>query len=551
MGCLVTALLLGGCGDSHGEKSGVNEGTEAGQSTKGESVTLPESSQNETDQEDNIENMNSEESTEMTKTTEALFDGMEYAESYKSLIDSNPIMTQRFGADPYAMVYGDTVYFYMTADAFEYDAKGEVLENTYSKIRSINVVSTKDMINFTDHGSIPVAGKDGIAKWANNSWAPAAAWKNIDGKDRFFLYFADAGGGIGVLEGESPVGPFVDPLGKGLIRRDMENCGNVLWLFDPAVLVDDDGRAYIYFGGGVPEGCAADPGTGRVAELGDDMISLKGVPVRTEAPYLFEDSGIHKYNDKYYYTFCSNFSVDAAGTEKYGFTTGEIICMVSDSPMGPFTFQERILKNPGAYFGVGGNNHHCVFCFQDHWYITYHARSLEQKLGVIKGYRSTHIDEFTYNADGIIGEIKQTLRGREQLHNVDPYVETNATTVSVLGGLTTTPLAADEAGAYGVMVLDEIKDGAFVKVSSVDFGSEGAKKLSVKVKGVKSANNAIQARIEFLKGKTIATVSLAEISEDGYGTVTVDLDESVTGVHDLYFVFAGSDYQVLSWEFTK
>lgn len=31
---------------------------------------------------------------------------------YKGINDTNPLMTQRFGADPYAMVYKDRVYIY-------------------------------------------------------------------------------------------------------------------------------------------------------------------------------------------------------------------------------------------------------------------------------------------------------------------------------------------------------------------------------------------------------------------------------------------------------
>lgn len=115
----------------------------------------------------------------------AYFENIELTESYKGLEDTNPLMTQRFGADPYAMEYKGRVYFYMTADAFEYEG-GEVRENTYSKIHQINVISTADMVNFTDHGSIEAAGSQGAAKWASNSWAPAAAWKEINGQDKFF-----------------------------------------------------------------------------------------------------------------------------------------------------------------------------------------------------------------------------------------------------------------------------------------------------------------------------------------------------------------------------
>ncbi len=58
---------------------------------------------------------------------------------YKGVDDTNPLMTQRFGADPYAMVYRDRVYIYMTADVFEYNTDGNVKENTYSKIGRAHV----------------------------------------------------------------------------------------------------------------------------------------------------------------------------------------------------------------------------------------------------------------------------------------------------------------------------------------------------------------------------------------------------------------------------
>ena len=94
------------------------------------------------------------------------------------------------------------------------------------------------MVNWTDHGSINVAGSGGAAAWASNSWAPAACHKTINGKEKFFLYFANNGNGIGVLTSDSPTGPWIDPIGKPLISRNTPNCSNVTWLFDPAVLVD-------------------------------------------------------------------------------------------------------------------------------------------------------------------------------------------------------------------------------------------------------------------------------------------------------------------------
>ena len=490
--------------------------------------------------------------TPTVKPAETWFENVKPVKAYKGLEDTNPIITQCFGADPYAMVYGDTVYFYMTADVFEYDNKAQLKENSYGKINTIRVVSTKDMVNFTDHGAIKVGGSKGAATWAGNSWAPAAAWKNIDGQDKFFLYFADSARGIGVLVADSPTGPFKDPIGGALIDRSVPNCGDITWLFDPAALVDDDGTGYLYFGGGVPEGKAADPGNARVVKLGDDMISLAGDPVKVDAPYLFEDSGIHKYQDKYYYTYCTNWNVDAAGTATYGFHNAEIVSMVSDSPMGPFVFKEVILENPGKYCGLYGNNHHCVFTFNDRWYITYHTRLLEKNMGIDKGYRVTHVDEFTMQEDGTIGIIKQTTKGREQLSFVDPYIENSATMIAVQGGVNTT--AADAIATFygaGAMALANMDEGAFVKVRGVDFGATSPTSVTAMLKVAGGGEGAIQIRVDSLDGEIVGYVNVDRLTGVEYEAYTSELDTKITGVHDLYFIFCGDGYRVMSWKFEK
>lgn len=545
--CLALAMacvLLSSCGEGEWDVP------EESVSTEKEASEDQSAEQKEQESGENLETAGDEdrqEDMETERMQEDIFKNMKYTESYKKFTDTNPIMTQRFGADPYGMVYGDRVYFYMTADAFEYDGAGEIKENSYGKIQSINVVSTDDMMNFTDHGSIAVAGEKGAAKWAHNSWAPAAAWKEVDGKVKFFLYFADNGGGIGVLESDSPVGPFTDPVGKALISRQTPNCADVLWLFDPAVLVDDDGRAYLYFGGGVPEGKVADPGTARVVELGEDMISIKGEPEVIDVPYLFEDSGIHKAGNKYYYTYCTNWQVDEAGTLKYGIHNAEIVSLESDSPMGPFVFKERILENPGTFCGLYGNNHHCVFSFQDRWYITYHSRVLEKAMGVEHGYRCTNIDEFTMGEDGTIGVIRQTASGREQLKNVDPYRENNAANMAMNAGLDTAPL---EDGEPGTMILTGIDSGDYMKVQGVDFGENGPESLECLLRaeaGADLSSCAVRVCVDMPWGDVIAWLN-PEAGE-GFTACRASLEKKITGVHDLYFVFGGSGYEMKSWRF--
>ncbi|GJM75145.1 hypothetical protein HMSSN036_73610 [Paenibacillus macerans] len=131
--------------------------------------------------------------------------------------NSNPLMDHKLGADPSALVYNGRVYIYMSSDAYEYDSNGKIKANSFSNLNKVHLISSDDMVNWTDHGVIPVAGSGGIAKWASGSWAPAAAHKKINGQDKFFLYFANGAGGIGVLTADSPIGPWTDPLGKALV----------------------------------------------------------------------------------------------------------------------------------------------------------------------------------------------------------------------------------------------------------------------------------------------------------------------------------------------
>lgn len=92
--------------------------------------------------------------------------------------NGNPLMAHKFGADPYALVFNNRVYLYMTSDKLEYDQDGLPQKNSYSSINRITVISSDDLVNWTDHGEIRVAGPQGAATWASQSWAPAVKPSN-------------------------------------------------------------------------------------------------------------------------------------------------------------------------------------------------------------------------------------------------------------------------------------------------------------------------------------------------------------------------------------
>lgn len=500
-----------------------NESQPSGEESTAENST-PEVTKEET--KETTKETKTEETTVETTTQETKY----FKEGYKAKGKNNPIVTQRYGADPGVMVYGDTVYIYTTNDAYEYK-NGEVVENTYGQIRTINCFSSKDLVNWTDHGAIEVAGKGNPASWASCSWAPAAAHKTIDGKEKFFLYFANNGSGVGVLESDSPIGPWVDPVGGPLVTQRTENCAGVVWCFDPAVFVDDDGTGYLYFGGGIPKDGEANPKSIRVVKLGADMVSLDGVPVEIDAPYLFEDSCINKIDGKYIFSYCTNWN-----TKDTGHYTCAIEYMESDSPMGPFEHKGLLFKNPGIYWGVYGNNHHTLFEFNNQLYLAYHARALETAaLGKNLGYRSTQLD-YAYYEDGVLKEVKGSMKGVDQLFYVNPYEKMMAATM------------CDQAGigieGVGDTYVTDIEDGDWTKVAGVDFG-EGSSKIALELKA--DAAGSVEVYVGKLEGEPVCVVDVDATNGE---FVTFEKEVNLSGVNDIYFVFRGVfDYK--SWQAAK
>ena len=475
----------------------------------------------------------------------------------KKLGYSNPLVTTDFGADPYAIVYNGRVYVYMTSDDYEYDADGNVKDNSFDYIKTLRIISSDDMVNWTDHGEIKVAGKDGAAKWANHSWAPAIAYKKVDGKDKFFLYFANDASGIGVLEADTPLGPWKDPIGKALLTKQTPGCEGVVWCFDPAVLVDDDGSAYIYFGGGVPDGQQNNPKTARVAKLGEDMISIDGEAKEIDAPCMFEDSGIFKYGDKYYYSYCSNF-ISPHKDKKDGYPGYGTICyMVSDNPMGPFKYAGEVFENPQIWFGVGGNNHHATFVYEGKSYFIYHAQTLskaqEEAQGLApgtltKGYRSTHIDPIELNSDGTIRPIKGTYEGISQLKTINPYERIDAETVAWNAGIKIAD-CAEEGKLFKNFnrQITDIQDGDWTSVAQAAFGNRGAAEFTVKA--ASKSGGQIEIHMDSPEGALVGTVNVeATGSEDTFKEFSCKLDR-ITDTHNVFLVFKGKAENLMNVDY--
>lgn len=299
----------------------------------------------------------------------------------------NPIITKEFTADPAPFVYKNKVYIYAGQD--EGDGRGY-------RMPRWRIYSSTDMVNWKDEGS-PMQPSD--FKWSSGSpdaWAAHMIEKN--GKFYWFITCEHRNGGkaIGVAVGNSPTGPFKDAIGKALITPDMTTKKrNHGWEdIDPAVITDDDGVSYIFWGN---ETCYW-------AKLKPNMIELDGpinmVPKDEVGGRYTEAPWVHKHNGIYYLSYAYGFP------EKTAYS-------VSKSITGPWKFMGLLAE------GAQNCNtmHQGIITFKGKDYFVYHSGMVQYdhdggNFNPGGSYlRSVCIDYLYYNEDGSIKRVIQTTEG--------------------------------------------------------------------------------------------------------------------------------------------
>lgn len=282
----------------------------------------------------------------------------------------NPLPFKINTADPSAKVWDGKLWLYPSHDS-------EAM-TSYRGMQDWHVFSLEDGGQWTDHGiALSLDRLNNESGWdVYYAWAPDCERKN----GTYYFYFPvksnkDKKWYIGAATSTSPQGPFVDPV---KIVSD--------WSIDPDVLVDDDGRAYLY--------CQD-----KMAELNDDMVSVKPETVvkfhdAVELPHPESknwDEGPHvfKKDGKYY----------MLSTTK-GFRV--LIYAMSDKPLGPYEYKGVLMDRdpaPGNY-----NAHASVVEYNGKWILFYHRADKNKARKVCAEY-------LEFNEDGTIKKVKRTTDG--------------------------------------------------------------------------------------------------------------------------------------------
>jgi len=423
----------------------------------------------------------------------------------------NPIVQNIYTADPAPMVSGDTVYLCTSHDE-------DVTKDNFFTMNDWRVFSTKDMVNWTDHGS-PLSYR--TFSWANGkAWAPHCIARG--GKYYMFVPVSDA---IGVAVADSPTGPFKDAIGKPLLSNYQ--------YIDPTVFIDTDGQAYLYFG---------NPKLWYV-KLNSDMISYSGqvqqVPMTTESfgqrngvadrPTLYEEGPwFYKRNDLYYMMY-------AMGPlpEKIGYST-------SSSATGPWSYKGVIMNSQS---GHAFTNHAGVIDFKGHSYFFYHT----QELPGGGGYkRSVAVEEFTYKADGTFPTISKTTGGVTQsAAPLNPFERVEGETMAWAPGVEIEDCSDGGRNVTGIENNDSIK------VESVNFLT-GAVSFSARVASA-GAGGSIELHLDSATGTLLGTCAVTGTGgAQKWQSVTCTVS-GATGIKDLFLVFkggSGSLFNLDSWQFT-
>jgi len=418
----------------------------------------------------------------------------------------NPIVSHVYTADPAARVFNGRVYVVTTHDQDD--------QTDYGKLVDYYLFSSDDMVNWQDHGII--WNSKANTSWANLAYAPDFIERN----GKYYLYFPDGAGSIGVAVADKPEGPYKDPLGHPLVDRGTPNA-NVAWLFDPGVFIDDDGQAYLYFGGG-------GPGNARVIRLNNDMISTSGSAMTIDVPDFFEALYMHKHNGTYYLSYSSN---PEAGMK--------INYMTSNNPTSGFTYRGTILPNP--WENNYNNNHASIIEYDNQPYIFYHNRVVANQRGASTYQRSVNVDRLYYNGDGSIQQVTAGPSGAPQIRQVDAFAVNEAEKFDAENGIET------ERSSEGTMNLI-MGNGDWVKISQVNFGAGGAQGIKARV--ASDNGSALDIVLDDINKAPVATL---QVSNTGgwqtWQTQSTTFDD-IAGVHDVYLRSSG--WQNLNWyQFTR
>ena len=412
----------------------------------------------------------------------------------------NPILPLwEYIPDGEPRVFGDRVYLYGSHDRVGCDAFCDFrLKVWYADINDLNNFKCSGVSFSTkDKADRPSDTKE----WTQAElFAPDVIEK--DGKYYLYAYIVGSKGCVGVAE--KPEGPF------RLLSRykyNEKDAGDDGIFNDAGVLVDDDGRVYIYYG--FTESNFGEINPANMYEIIDGSYMRPIIDDTDNAPEeqrFFEASSPRKINGRYYMIY----------SPRRG---SRLAYAISDSPRGPFEYKGYIVDNGVDY--PGGNNHGSVACINGQWYVFYHRMTNNTIMS-----RRACVEPIEILADGTISPVEMTSLGFEKA--LDPYKPTPAEIACVLIG----ECFITELDIFTRPIVN-IKKGTVIGYKYFDFGDDFSSKeytLVLKTRGQGCYSRVDVIIDDYESGEVIGSVNVG--LGDGVYKGKV---KAITGRHAVFF----------------
>lgn len=410
----------------------------------------------------------------------------------------NPILPlQHFVPDVEARVWQDgRIYLYGS-----YDISGATSYCSYE----YHVFSSDDMQTWQHHGeSFRSAGLGSGVPWAE---APLYAPDCLYHDGRYHLFFCLSNNSEGAAESSAPAGPF------GAAQPVEGADGDAI---DPAVLLDDDGQVYYFWGQFSLRGARLRP------DLRGIVPESLNRAVITEAGHGFhEGASIRKRGGVYYLVYTD-------------ISRGRATCLAyatSSSPLGPYEKRGVIVDNTGCD-PQSWNNHGSIAEFRGQWYVFYHRSSQSSVYN-----RRVCVEPITFRADGSIPEVEMTTQGAGG--PLDPRAGCDAWRACLLNGSVRTQAVGPthERPAFSEH-LTMIHEGDWAAYKYFDFNGETASFAAQA--GSLAYGGTIEARLDHPGGPLLAECSVGRTGGwQNWQTFTAPLQTRPEGVRAVFLVFRG------------
>ena len=406
-------------------------------------------------------------------------------------------------------VFGDRIYVYGSHDKAGSDSFCDFVLKCWSAPLS-------DLTKWVCHGDIFHTGADrdhpSDIDWnADNTqlYAPDVV-QGTDGKYYLYAYIVNDKGCVAVSD--RPEGPF-KLLSQYKYTIPDEVCCNG-WFIDPGVLVDEDGRTYIYCG--FERSFLAEVNSSNMYEIIDGTCIEHFIPCEETSEGGFDEK------ESLFFEACSPRKINGLYYMIYSPKQGSRLAYAtSESPTGPYTYRGYIVDNGVDY--PGGNNHGSVANINGQWYIFYHRMTN----GTIMSRRGC-VEKIEILPDGTIPTVEMTSLGFED--SLNPYEITPADIACVLKG----SAFITERNVFDRAVIN-IQDGDVIGYKYYDFGEDNSSstmEFAAKVKGM-----GCDCKMHIFADDE--EIGVCTIGQDS-GMVKTVL-KAVTGRHAVYFKIS-TDY---------